>query len=77
MMIQQNMSREDAMVRKERFCFVIKALQVLWLGCRIEVARKRLVRANAHREFSSETMIEASNRLSSLGNRWMELRKEA
>ncbi len=64
-------------MRKGRFCFVIRALQVLLLSIRIEFSRKRLKRIHAHSEFSSESLIEANNRLSLLGNRWMELRKEA
>lgn len=63
-------------MRKGRFCFVVKAWQVMWLGYRIEIKRRLLTRVHANRELSSETLIEANNRLSLLGNRWMELRKE-
>jgi len=62
---------------KARFCFVIKALQVFWLGLRIELSRRWLTRTHTHRGYSSKNMIEANNRLSLLGNKWMELKKGA
>lgn len=60
---------------KERLYHIIKAVQVFTLGCLIEIRRKHFgLKIDTLKNFSSESAIRANERMSKLGNRWMELR---
>ena len=57
---------------------ICKAIQILLLGCQIEIKRKRLgLLVKVHKTLSSESIITESNKLSKLGVKWMNLSRDA